>query len=635
MDSAPPQSHSASNIDEERNPLCQSCRAAILSTMSNFNLPSSTTRTEIRRDGNGNLVQVQLGPPSLTETQREREGMDGVQESNARLLRRFREDGMEEQSRNADGDGDQEMSDGSQASNQYGIRGGEPSTSIQQSTASGPPHDQVFETMMGIDLDRNGEPIGGGGPGRMGEGVAERIASQWNLNGRTIHPRLINRYNRSSNLYSSSNTNQTGGGQELNSYPTGSTPFPTSSTQVETAVTLASAVAAQTSNGISSSEANRDLDADFPPLTRDPNAPSSPTRPGTRTGTSSSPVSRTTSYFNPASSNSPSVSPTRNRRESFSRSQSSPNSSLNGISNLAGGNGIGNGIEVGIPSSQGRGIGGTHQGQEISAGRFTNSSVPVVSFPSPHSIFNLSGISRSRDGSSNSAASLAHQSHESTAKSASQPATISSSTPSSSFGPQNMTRRRISETINSSTGSINFNRKLRSGDPRKNESRSEVIPSPFQRPYNLSMVQSSSSSNPSLNSNSNFNPRSLSQQSTTSFFIPFLPDPLIDTPLLPSTRINSSRLGSLFPGSIFHGTQTSGRSSYDVTVKIVNVDLENSSLCGYLNIRGLTQDWPELTTFFDAEIIGDRYGFITDKGRGKGNEWGSTEAGDLKHWVSD
>jgi len=48
-------------------------------------------------------------------------------------------------------------------------------------------------------------------------------------------------------------------------------------------------------------------------------------------------------------------------------------------------------------------------------------------------------------------------------------------------------------------------------------------------------------------------------------------------------------------------------------------------LCGYLRIRGLTEDWPELTTYFDAEIIGSRYGFLT-------RNWGATEQEDMVHW---
>jgi glucose-induced degradation protein 4 len=57
-----------------------------------------------------------------------------------------------------------------------------------------------------------------------------------------------------------------------------------------------------------------------------------------------------------------------------------------------------------------------------------------------------------------------------------------------------------------------------------------------------------------------------------------------------------------------------------------DVDFSSSFLCGYLCIRGLTDDWPELTTYFDAEIIGSRYGFLT---RG----WGADEEGDMVHWA--
>lgn len=107
------------------------------------------------------------------------------------------------------------------------------------------------------------------------------------------------------------------------------------------------------------------------------------------------------------------------------------------------------------------------------------------------------------------------------------------------------------------------------------------------------------------------------------WFDPYKPDPTLDVSRL---RSPPRGRGCLYPGATFNGTQKSGRNSYDVTVRIVNVDLETSHLCGYLNIRGLTEDWPELTTYFDAEIIGDRYGFVTGK-------WGATEADDLKHWA--
>ncbi|KAH9958272.1 vacuolar import and degradation protein-domain-containing protein, partial [Russula dissimulans] len=101
------------------------------------------------------------------------------------------------------------------------------------------------------------------------------------------------------------------------------------------------------------------------------------------------------------------------------------------------------------------------------------------------------------------------------------------------------------------------------------------------------------------------------------------PDPYVD---ITRIRMRSQGHHCLYPGATFQGTQKSGRNSYDVTVSIVDVDFSSSFLCGYLCIRGLTDDWPELTTYFDAEIIGSRYGFLT---RG----WGADEEGDMVHWA--
>ncbi|KAI8956318.1 vacuolar import and degradation protein-domain-containing protein [Xylaria longipes] len=130
----------------------------------------------------------------------------------------------------------------------------------------------------------------------------------------------------------------------------------------------------------------------------------------------------------------------------------------------------------------------------------------------------------------------------------------------------------------------------------------------------------------------------------------------------------------LRPGSKFHGTQQSERQVYDVQVEIKYVDLRESFLCGYLRIQGmlhqtphrikyysvlsgvymsvqprnylalpsrrnsfanhghfiatgLTEDNPTLTTYFEGEIIGSRYDFLT-----KHEGWGATEKIDLNHW---
>lgn len=59
-----------------------------------------------------------------------------------------------------------------------------------------------------------------------------------------------------------------------------------------------------------------------------------------------------------------------------------------------------------------------------------------------------------------------------------------------------------------------------------------------------------------------------------------------------------------------------------------HVDMNNSYLCGYLKIKGLTEEFPMLTTFFDGEIISARYPFLTRK-------WDADEDVDRKHWVGE
>ncbi|KAI2611927.1 vacuolar import and degradation protein-domain-containing protein [Hypoxylon sp. NC1633] len=91
--------------------------------------------------------------------------------------------------------------------------------------------------------------------------------------------------------------------------------------------------------------------------------------------------------------------------------------------------------------------------------------------------------------------------------------------------------------------------------------------------------------------------------------------------------IPSSPSSFLRPGSRFHGTQQSERQVYDVQVEIKYVDLRESFLCGFLRIQGLTEDNPTLTTYFEGEIIGSKYGFMT-----KHKSWGANDKIDLNHW---
>ncbi|EPQ10143.1 Developmentally-regulated GTP-binding protein 2 [Myotis brandtii] len=62
-----------------------------------------------------------------------------------------------------------------------------------------------------------------------------------------------------------------------------------------------------------------------------------------------------------------------------------------------------------------------------------------------------------------------------------------------------------------------------------------------------------------------------------------------------------------------------------MTPCVQHVDTGNSYLCGYLKIKGLTEEYPTLTTFFEGEIISQKHPFLTRK-------WDADEDVDRKHW---
>jgi hypothetical protein len=85
------------------------------------------------------------------------------------------------------------------------------------------------------------------------------------------------------------------------------------------------------------------------------------------------------------------------------------------------------------------------------------------------------------------------------------------------------------------------------------------------------------------------------------------------------------------PYSKFKGTQQSDKQVYNVEVTLLTVDLEQSTMSGYLQICGLTPDHPTLTTFFTGEIIGgphQKYSFRT-----RDASWGASDKTDLTHWA--
>ncbi|KAK9696410.1 GID complex subunit 4, VID24 [Basidiobolus ranarum] len=103
-------------------------------------------------------------------------------------------------------------------------------------------------------------------------------------------------------------------------------------------------------------------------------------------------------------------------------------------------------------------------------------------------------------------------------------------------------------------------------------------------------------------------------------------DPIVKPMQLNMMRQPSTGTCTLYSGSQFTGHQRSGRHSYKVIIDIQHVNLDDSYLCGYLNITGLTEDYPDLTTFFDAEIIGPTHSFLTRK-------WVADEMIDKQHWL--
>uniref|UniRef100_A0A8C4NK25 Glucose-induced degradation protein 4 homolog n=1 Tax=Eptatretus burgeri TaxID=7764 RepID=A0A8C4NK25_EPTBU len=100
-------------------------------------------------------------------------------------------------------------------------------------------------------------------------------------------------------------------------------------------------------------------------------------------------------------------------------------------------------------------------------------------------------------------------------------------------------------------------------------------------------------------------------------------------PLWPAPPLGSRQSGvlsgMLYSGASYAGQQKSKGKCYGVEVMLQQVDMEDSFLCGYLTIKGLTEEYPELTTFFDGEIVSKRRPFLTRK-------WDADEDVDRKHW---
>jgi hypothetical protein len=93
----------------------------------------------------------------------------------------------------------------------------------------------------------------------------------------------------------------------------------------------------------------------------------------------------------------------------------------------------------------------------------------------------------------------------------------------------------------------------------------------------------------------------------------------------PSNPIPPKVIPGLEPFTSFQGFQQNGSTRYKVTVLLLTTNLSQSTLSGYLYIQGLTDKFPSLTTFFDGEIIGKKYSFVT-------NRYQADRMVDQQHW---
>uniref|UniRef100_A0A1A9W3U7 Uncharacterized protein n=1 Tax=Glossina brevipalpis TaxID=37001 RepID=A0A1A9W3U7_9MUSC len=94
-------------------------------------------------------------------------------------------------------------------------------------------------------------------------------------------------------------------------------------------------------------------------------------------------------------------------------------------------------------------------------------------------------------------------------------------------------------------------------------------------------------------------------------------------PFLANSTQNGLAHHSLYSGSRFQAFKTS--MSYDLEVILQHVNWQDSFICGYLSIKVVNLEIAPLTTFFDGEIISEKYPFST-------NKWGANVETDKEYW---
>lgn len=100
-------------------------------------------------------------------------------------------------------------------------------------------------------------------------------------------------------------------------------------------------------------------------------------------------------------------------------------------------------------------------------------------------------------------------------------------------------------------------------------------------------------------------------------------------PFCASATAAQRRTSYLRPGMTFSGYQFSGSNQYKVDVKLREVDLSTGCVTGSLTIYQLTELNPEITTFFQGEMIGPSGKTFETKNP----TWGSSWNNDVQHWA--
>lgn len=85
--------------------------------------------------------------------------------------------------------------------------------------------------------------------------------------------------------------------------------------------------------------------------------------------------------------------------------------------------------------------------------------------------------------------------------------------------------------------------------------------------------------------------------------------------------------GALRAGACFVGTQHDEWGSCEIDVSISSVSVSDSFLSGCIRFKNLVPTCPSVTTYFEAEMIGSQYNFLTPH-----TDWGSDARYDLKQW---